>query len=126
MTISNIEQEILKAAQNTFLQYGFHGTKLQQIAINANISNKSLIHYYFRSKEKLYMEILRKIILYIDSTDLTNKNTQEENLKVKWFLFTELYNNRNILEKSLKVLFPNDWRKKLDGIEKLFQIGEIL
>jgi AcrR family transcriptional regulator len=125
MTISNIEKEILKAAQNTFLQYGFHGTKLQQIAEKANIS-KSLIHYYYRSKEKLYVEILRRIILHIESTDLTNKNTQEENLKVKWFLFTELYNNRNILEKSLKVLYQKNWHKKLDRIKELVKIIEIL
>jgi TetR/AcrR family transcriptional regulator len=125
MTNSNIEQEILKAAQNTFLQYGFHGTKLQQIAEKANIS-KSLIHYYYRSKEKLYVEILRRIILHIESTDLTNKNTQEENLKVKWFLFTELYNNRNILEKSLKVLYQKNWHKKLDRIKELVKIIEIL
>lgn len=123
MMSSVVEQKIFKAAQDTFLRYGFHGTKLHQVAIKAAV-NKSLIHYYFRSKEKLYIAILKKIIQDIESTDLTDKNTQWQNLKVKWFFFTELYNNRNILEKSMKELYLNNWSKKLDDIKEIIKLEE--
>lgn len=34
-----VEQKILKAAKDTFLRYGFHGTTLQRIAIIAEVNN---------------------------------------------------------------------------------------
>jgi AcrR family transcriptional regulator len=36
-----------------FILQGLEGTSMQQIADEAGI-NKSLLHYYFRSKEKLF------------------------------------------------------------------------
>ena len=53
------EQKILKAAKKTFLRFGFHGTTLQQIASMAGV-NKSMIHYYFRTKEKYICEYWKK------------------------------------------------------------------
>lgn len=125
MTGSVVEQKILKAAQNTFLRYGFHGTTLQKIAVMAEV-NKSIIHYYFRSKEKLYIRILENVVEYIETADFTNKNFQGKKLKVKWFLFTELYNNRNLFEKSLKELYPKNWNKNLDDIIELLKFVETL
>ena len=48
-----IEQKISASARKTFLLYGYHGTTIQKIATGAKVS-KTLIHYYFRSKEGLY------------------------------------------------------------------------
>lgn len=47
------EQLILRAAHDTFLANGFDGTSMQMIADSAGI-NKALLHYYFRSKDKLF------------------------------------------------------------------------
>lgn len=123
-TVLNTEQKILEAAHTTFLRFGFHGTKLQQIAETAKV-NKSVIHYYFRSKENLYNEILRKIMLYIEEADLTDKISQEENLKVKWFLYTEMYNNQKLFEKTFNKLYPADWREKVHRLLILFEIEKI-
>lgn len=120
----NTEQKILEAAQETFLRFGFHATKLQQIAETAKV-NKSVIHYYFRTKENLYKAILQKIIQNIELSCLTDKNTQEENEKVKWFFYTEMYNNKCLFEKTLKELYPADWREKLHGLLILFEIEKI-
>ena len=46
------EQLILQAAQAVFLEKGLAGARMQEIADRAGI-NKALLHYYFRSKEKL-------------------------------------------------------------------------
>jgi AcrR family transcriptional regulator len=47
------ETRILEAAKKMFIMNGLDGTSMQQIADEANI-NKSLLHYYFRNKEKLF------------------------------------------------------------------------
>lgn len=49
----NTEQRILEAAKTVFMQYGVYGARMQEIANTAGI-NKALLHYYFRSKEKLF------------------------------------------------------------------------
>ncbi len=47
------EKTILEAAKKVFIEKGFDGTRMQEIADEAKI-NKSLVHYYFRTKEKLF------------------------------------------------------------------------
>lgn len=49
----NTEEIILDAAKKVFLHRGFDGARMQEIADEAGI-NKALLHYYFRSKEKLF------------------------------------------------------------------------
>jgi AcrR family transcriptional regulator len=53
---SQTETKILEAAKKIFISNGFDGTRMQQIANEAGI-NKSLLHYYFRSKEKLFTAV---------------------------------------------------------------------
>jgi AcrR family transcriptional regulator len=57
--VQNAEAKILEAARKVFLQKGFTGARMQEIADEAGI-NKALLHYYFRSKEKLFDEIFRE------------------------------------------------------------------
>jgi TetR/AcrR family transcriptional regulator len=47
------EKTILEAAKKVFLDKGFDGARMQNIADEAGI-NKALLHYYFRSKDKLF------------------------------------------------------------------------
>ncbi|MDD2285107.1 MAG: TetR/AcrR family transcriptional regulator [Paludibacter sp.] len=108
----NTEQKILDAAITIFVRYGFYGITLQQIAKKAGV-NKSAIHYYFRSKEKLYKKVLMEIIQVIESDEWNLKTIQKEDMNVKWFLNTEMYNNSTFFEKSIKELYPDDWGQKL-------------
>lgn len=55
------EQKIFDAAHEVFTQKGMDGAKMQEIADRAGI-NKALLHYYYRSKEKLY-EAVAKVVL---------------------------------------------------------------
>ncbi|MCY7330314.1 MAG: TetR/AcrR family transcriptional regulator [Saprospiraceae bacterium] len=55
------EQKIFDAAHEVFMQKGMDGAKMQEIADRAGI-NKALLHYYYRSKEKLYEMVARAII----------------------------------------------------------------
>src|SRR6185437_7301913 len=47
------EEKILDAAKKVFVTKGMAGARMQDIADEAGI-NKALLHYYFRSKEKLF------------------------------------------------------------------------
>jgi TetR/AcrR family transcriptional regulator len=51
--IENTEDKIIAAARKVFLIKGMDGARMQEIADEAGI-NKSLLHYYFRSKNKLF------------------------------------------------------------------------
>lgn len=59
--VSAKKQAILTAALNTFSQYGFHGTRLEQVAELAGVSKTNLL-YYFPSKEALYVAVMQQIL----------------------------------------------------------------
>lgn len=50
------EQSILAAALEEFSRHGRQGARMQDIADRAGL-NKALLHYYFRSKERIYEEV---------------------------------------------------------------------
>ncbi len=52
----NTEQKILNAAKDVFQKKGMTGARMQEIADHAGI-NKALLHYYYRTKEKLFEKV---------------------------------------------------------------------
>ncbi len=60
----NTEEKILEAAHSVFVQKGMDGTRMQEIADTAGI-NKALLHYYFRTKQKLFEAIFKKVFQQI-------------------------------------------------------------
>jgi TetR/AcrR family transcriptional regulator len=65
------EQVILEAAMDEFIAHGWNGARMQAIADRAGI-NKTLLHYYFRSKKNLYQRILYRVMKYFFGTVLGN------------------------------------------------------
>lgn len=49
----NTEKKIIEAARQVFEEEGYAGARMQQIADSAQI-NKGLLHYYFKSKDKIF------------------------------------------------------------------------
>ena len=66
----NIEKRILWVAERLFLEKGFSGTSTTEIA-KAVGCNQALIHYYFRTKEKLFWDIfspkMEQVVEYLDT-----------------------------------------------------------
>src|SRR6185436_6737613 len=54
------EQRILDAARTVFLQHGTAGARMQEIAQEAGV-NQALLHYYFRSKERLAQAVFQQM-----------------------------------------------------------------
>ncbi len=78
------EQKILDAAHKLFTHKGMNGARMQEIADEAGI-NKALLHYYFRSKDKLFerifiesfSQLVPKLNILLD-----NKKTLDEKIKM--------------------------------------------
>jgi AcrR family transcriptional regulator len=66
----NIEKRILWVAERLFLEKGFNGTSTTEIAKNVGC-NQTLIHYYFRTKEKLFWDVfapkMEQVVEYLDA-----------------------------------------------------------
>jgi AcrR family transcriptional regulator len=54
-------QAILLAAERNFLEHGFHGTTVEEIAAKADVSVGS-IYVHFRSKEGLYLALVERAL----------------------------------------------------------------
>lgn len=54
------EQRILDAAHTVFVRRGTAGARMQEIAEEAGV-NKALLHYYFRSKNRLGEAVFRRV-----------------------------------------------------------------
>ena len=53
------EEKIKAAARKVFMEKGYGASRTRDIAEEAGI-NLALLNYYFRSKEKLFNEIIQK------------------------------------------------------------------
>ncbi len=58
MEDKSTEEKIVKAAEKVFVEKGLAGARMQEIADEAGI-NKALLHYYYRSKEKLFKMVFQ-------------------------------------------------------------------
>lgn len=85
----NTEEKILLAAQLVFIKKGMDGARMQEIADEAGI-NKALLHYYFRTKEKLFNAIFKKVFSKIlpDIMEMVDSDLPFEN---KLGIFIENY-----------------------------------
>jgi TetR/AcrR family transcriptional regulator len=55
------EERIFEAAKNVFVKKGLNNSRMQEIAQEAGM-NKALLHYYYRSKEKLFEAVFNSIM----------------------------------------------------------------
>src|SRR5947199_7080719 len=56
----NAEERILDAAHRVFVRRGTAGARMQEIADEAGV-NKALLHYYFRSKNRLADAVFQRV-----------------------------------------------------------------
>ncbi|HOT13340.1 MAG TPA: TetR/AcrR family transcriptional regulator [Bacteroidales bacterium] len=55
------EEQIFAAAMEVFFEKGYYGARMQDISDKAGI-NKALLHYYYRSKDKMFEMVFSKTI----------------------------------------------------------------
>jgi TetR/AcrR family transcriptional regulator len=62
MEEKNTGQDIINAAVRIFIEKGKDGARMQEIADKAGV-NKMLLHYYFKDKNTLFLEVVKKIVV---------------------------------------------------------------
>lgn len=58
------EKAIFEAARATFVERGYHGARMQEIARRAGI-NQAMLHYYYRTKDGLFEAVFRETVLEV-------------------------------------------------------------
>jgi AcrR family transcriptional regulator len=72
--LSDLRQQILSTAKNLFIQQGYHGLSMRQIAEALGVS-KAALYYYFKDKEELLLAILDS---YLDEMEAALQRIQQE------------------------------------------------
>ena len=144
-TSPNLEDKILEVAEILFLEQGFVKTTTGQIAKMAGC-NQALVHYYYRTKDKLFNQIVEKKIKetlpgLMRSFDTSNtfkdkiSNLAEahfdvlsKNPKVFPFIFNEVTSNPQRIQSVFKKIstFPIEALQKVGNeLESEIKKGNI-
>ena len=109
----------MEAAKLVFVAKGMAGARMQEIADKAGI-NKALLHYYFRSKEKLFeavfIEILSKLI-----PDISELLLSELPLFDKIRKFTKHYIDTIRENPLIPVFILHELNREPEGIARTFK-----
>lgn len=132
----NKKEDIIKAAAKLFSEKSFHDVKMDEIAEKLGIA-KGTIYLYFKSKEKLYLEILEEsyedIEALLESEIAVDEPSSEKLKKVLGIIFNFYRRNLDVL----KILsrdethlikehfeFTEHWRlRRLKLYEKILEKG---
>ena len=117
------EQKIFDSASEIFSKKGFDGARMQEIADHAGI-NKALLHYYYRSKEKLFTavftlvakKIFKKIFSFFSDPNIT--------LEEKIQMFYKEHISLLLKNPGLPAFLINETNKNPALIKQIFQSDE--
>jgi TetR/AcrR family transcriptional regulator len=138
----NTEKVIFDAARKVFQKKGLDGARMQEIADEAGI-NKALLHYYFRSKEKLFEGIFTESIgkismgiqnLFTEDIGVIEKlkalvniymDTLSENRYLPLFVLNEINQHPEMFEEILNRSIVIHLKGFLLQVEQEVQSGKI-
>ena len=86
-TFGDAEHRILAAARREFIAKGLDGARMQAVATDAGV-NKALLHYYYRSKDKLYRKVLEDTIATVWGKLQTEFRAQPQTTGVEGIVHT--------------------------------------
>ena len=110
---------ILDAARKVFVQNGFDGTTMQMIADESGI-NKALLHYYYRSKDRLFeavfIEAFSKMI-----PNLMKIFTSESDFFDKIRSFIDAYISALLQYPQIPLFILHELRRNPDRVVELIK-----
>lgn len=119
------EDKILSAASKVFTEKGFAGTRTRDIAEEAGI-NLALLNYYFRSKEKLFQQVMKLKIVLLFGKILPVVKDQNTSLDEKIDLLTEKYFEILIKNPNLPLFILSEIQKKNSDITSYLPIDKVI
>jgi len=113
------EEKIFESATEVFMEKGMDGTRMQDIANRAGI-NKSLLHYYYRTKDHLFNAVFEMIAgkLFEKFAPVFDEKLSLEE-KIRFFYREHI----TFLQKNprLPSFFLNELNRHPERMKKLFQ-----
>lgn len=121
------EERILKAATDVFAEKGYDAAGVDEIAKRADVT-KPLIYYYFKGKETILEEIIKR---YIDMAVEEEKQYEKSmasldiEMQYKWLsermkMFSQ---NKKILKIISMEMLKDKWINKLCDFYKLYNLA---
>ncbi len=113
------EEKIFESATEVFIEKGMDGARMQDIADHAGI-NKSLLHYYYRTKDHLFNAVFEMIAgqMFKKFAPVFDENLSLEE-KIRFFFREHI----TFLQKNprLPAFLLNEFHRNPERIRKLVQ-----
>ena len=139
-----MENKIIEIAKNVFIEKGYAETSMSEIAAKVGI-NRPGLHYYFRTKDKMFeavfgdiiMSIIPKVFdILIQKDKKIGKRVEEiidtyyklflENPKLPMFVIREINRDANLLINTAKKLhLPEKFFGALHSIKEEMEEGKL-
>lgn len=108
--------KLVETAKELFLEKGFDGLKMQELADKAGM-NKGLLHYYFKSKESLFKAIFSEAMssIFEGASEILTSN---KGIEFKLHALIDLYFEKLTANPGLPVFIISEIHKNptLEGI----------
>jgi AcrR family transcriptional regulator len=119
------EEKIKEAARKVFTQKGFAATRTRDIAEESGI-NLALLNYYFRSKEKLFNQIMLEKVQELFGTLEPIFNDPATKLETKIDLLVSGYIDMLTKNPDLPIFVLNEIRKNPELFKTKIQIKQLI
>ena len=119
------EEKILISASKVFTEKGFSGTRTRDIAEEAGI-NLALLNYYFRSKEKLFEQVMKVKIVLLFGKIIPIITNEKSTLEEKIDLASEKYFEILSKNPNLPLFILSEIQKKPSNITALIPVDKVL
>lgn len=119
------EQKIKEAARKVFSLKGYAATRTRDIADEAGI-NLALVNYYFRSKEKLFNEIMQEKIYQLFGTIVPILINPNLSFETKIEIVAENYIDMLIDNPDLPLMVMSEVKKDIEGFGIKIQLSPLL
>ncbi|MBF8456749.1 TetR/AcrR family transcriptional regulator [Kaistella sp. G5-32] len=119
------EDKILLAASKVFTEKGFSGTRTREIAEEAGI-NLALLNYYFRTKEKLFEQVMKVKIVLLFGQIIPIVTNEKTTLEEKIDLASEKYFDILSKNPNLPIFILSEIQKKTSDIKSILPFEKVL
>jgi len=119
------EEKIKEAARKVFMRKGFSATRTRDIAEEAGI-NLALLNYYFRSKKKLFDEIMQEKFKKLFGVIVPILNDNATTLETKIELVASGYIQVLLENPDLPIFIFNEIRKEDSSIVQNIKFDKVI
>ncbi len=119
MSSVSTKDKILAAARSLFVEHGFAGTSMGNIAKLAGVTH-SLLFHHFGNKEKLWGEVKQSIVSEASPESTMIPSTD---LPFKAFLQEAFNNNIHFLENNPDIIRMINWQRLESKTQETIRVG---